>query len=312
MKSKSMEFLVCVMLLMASTVAMGQFSNDPVTNYAMRRAAGIKSIGDYASDFANSIQSLAAQKAAIQLEVLTSREAYWKQYPNGPNLEEAGKRFATALQHKDAYYMINEIIGKSSPPLGTLVHQLSGGDIDGGIPRAAQNTFIIWNQELWKNIGAGGLKTFQLLLDSPRAKAEIAKANPQYLDYRVRRDWEEYRAHGVIPPNVDQQFWDNVLQAVEIQKNAGIGSLDRDMDIYSYAFDRSQRADAFSTGCSAYLAKIAPDARRTACSCIDQVFKQNLEPKDFVAIHDKFDEQRFLLSAVSKTGLHEKVAACIH
>jgi hypothetical protein len=301
-----------ILALMFANLAVGQFSKDPVTNYAMRQSAGLKSIGDYVSDLGHSIGDLAGQKATIEIAARTSREAFWREYPNGPNLEGAGKRFATALQQKDYYYLMKEIIGRASEPTAAFIHQLSGGDIDGGIPRAAENTFVLWTQALWKNLGGGSSKTFELLFNQPQTKAEIEKAAPLYLDYRVRRDWEEFRAHGVMPPNVGKPFWDNVLLAVEMQRKGGIADPERTMDIYSYALDRIQRGDPFSTGCAAYLAKIVPKAPETGCSCIDKVFKQNLEPKDFGALHDKFDEQRFLLSSVSKVGLHEKVAACLH
>ena len=83
------------------------------------------------------------------------------------------------------------------------------------------------------------------------------------------------------------------------------------MDPYGYAFEHAGDQADFGPACKDYVAKLAPKSKPTACSCIRQVFLQNAEPADVSRLDSKFNEQNFLLTAVSRVGMYEKVAACL-
>lgn len=295
--------------LLLSFPAFAQFSKDPFTNEVMRQAAGWRGIGDYVGDAAREIGNWIAEKAKLNAEIAQAREEFWRAYPNGPGYEKARGRFALALQHKDQYYLLTEAVGAGSPEFAAFGS--IGGEIDGGIRPALAATFSQWTMQVRKNIGGGGPKTWQLLFEKGNAKAEIEQARPLYQIYEVRRDLEEFRVKGIKPPGIDPALWGRVQLAVSIRERASITDPAHVMDPYSYAFEHSGDQADFGPACRDYIAKLAPKSKPSACSCIRQVFLQNGEPADVSRLDSKFNEQDFLLTAVSRVGMYEKVATCL-
>jgi hypothetical protein len=63
--------------------------------------------------------------------------------------------------------------------------------------------------------------------------------------------------------------------------------------------------------CRKNLPSILPGARPDACKCLQPAFAGALEQETMVEFEDKFTVEQFLVLAVSKSGLREKVASCV-
>jgi len=75
-----------------------QWSKDPLTNYVMNRATGVKSIGDYAAEGIAAAGQLTAIKVRLGGDLAAARHAFWREYPNGAGLAEAAARIAQLLK----------------------------------------------------------------------------------------------------------------------------------------------------------------------------------------------------------------------
>jgi hypothetical protein len=301
--------LLSVHLLAGSGAA--QWSKDPLTNYVMNRATGVKSIGDYAAEGIAAAGQLTAIKVRLGGDLAAARHAFWREYPNGAGLAEAAARFAQLLKTKDDYYWM--VYSQRSNPTMGAINALTGGDVDGGIPIGARKTFLVWADQLSRNLGGGQLnaKTLELLMNPAKAREERRKAEPLYLDYRLRRDWEEFRAKGVKPPNVEQAFWEQALFGFKLRENAGITDREANIDPYSYAFETWQGRDALLTWCAGYIPQLTSRNPQAACQCIQGVLQANLEPRDLEDLRKRINEEMFLLATVLRVGLHAKVGACL-
>lgn len=285
-----------LLAILMATPLTAQYSPDPVMNFLMRQNLGIRPLGDYVAEAAQNAAEFAAQKMRLSAELSTARTRFWQLYPDKPGFPQAKATFGRLLRDKDNYYLLVRIVSPLNDPVFAWV---TGGEVDGGIPRFADPAF-----EAWENATRGLLESqgAQILFTPGLGKAEMAKLEPLYERYAVRRDWEEFRAAGKRPPNLPPNVWRLALLAID----AGLDSP------YSAAVTAHERGNQFMAQCADAVPKVLElqTMPRTACSCLEQAL-QEASPKSRWRLETEFSSDAFLVAAVSRIGVRDKVAACL-
>ncbi|SCX62860.1 energy transducer TonB [Nitrosospira sp. Nsp1] len=99
--------------------------------------------------------------------------------------------------------------------------------------------------------------------------------------------------HGCKSPQI-KRLGENILSYVKMQSPKP-----------EYSFD------AFAYYCRRTITAIIPQARPLSCPCIQKALQASLSPSQYWVLEDDFTEQRFLISALAKVGLPQKLAICL-
>jgi hypothetical protein len=180
---------------------------DPFDDWAVDAMA--TSLGSAISRAASSASRYASLTQDLNRDILVARRNFWEQYPNGPNLSAARKKFAELLMTKDMLIMTYTVMSGSSMRGGRgqmngidLLAKI-GGPIDGGIPPLAQRHFATWTDNIRTFMRRGGTQLTSLFQIPERFAAAAVDAGQAYQAYRIARDWAEFTAAGKTPPGVD-------------------------------------------------------------------------------------------------------------
>lgn len=294
-----MRALIFVFCGLFTQSLFGQFSRDPLLNYVWRQQTGLTSIADHVFKALGDAVKLRQMRAEMHSDVIAAREIFFRQYPNGPRLEEARQAFSQALDAKDGFYVQHLLASQFYPDSPGAVQLLTGGgEVDGGIPAGIRLAYLKWAGEMIGRLRAG------------QSAASIAEAIKSARDsYVVRRDWEEFRARGLMPPGVEKGLWDRLSVGFKLLERE-----DKDnpeTDPYTLAAQLWEARDKFAQGCAAYLPNLVDKPRANACACVEELFNRRLRPSALIAVYTQFDEATFLFASVSMAGLQDQVAACI-
>jgi hypothetical protein len=91
--------LLCIAYVLVTSV-------QPVSGQTVRMTLPQYMIWSTANDLARAVVAVGAyanQKAELSKTVMATREAYWTEYPDGPNLETARQAYSAALIQKDLF-----------------------------------------------------------------------------------------------------------------------------------------------------------------------------------------------------------------
>ncbi len=102
-----------------------------------------------------------------------------------------------------------------------------------------------------------------------------------------------YERHGCGSEKT-QRYIENLYRYVTGSKSAQEGS-----------------GELFLPACEANIAGMVNGIQTRHCGCLYKLFHGALNPFEVQDLEDGFTAERFLLTAVSRVGLHEKVRACI-
>ena len=144
--------------------------------------------------------------------LVKSRELYWTQYPNGPELNTIEKEYAQALFDKDMAFLIGSFLLSQHNPgsanlnfvINTIMKSSSYLDLDGGIFSIAAPQF-----EEWVSAFVGAVRR------TNDREAALVEALPLFLEYKARRDLAEFilvnPKSPLLRPNSDPaayaRFW---------------------------------------------------------------------------------------------------------
>jgi hypothetical protein len=281
-----------------ASAAHAQLSNDPVMNQALRQQAGMQSMADMVAGAAKSGAEVNSRMAEIGARVASARDRYWATYPNGPGFEAAKQEFDAALKSKDFFHLL----GATTNTAGIMA--FLGGNVDGGIPYGARPAFEAWVTEVMKNLMEGKSSLIEAFSNTEHARAQIIRADPWYRSYVVRRNFEEFRRQGKVPPNVDADAWRISLAGLEITQNPP-------PDPYTTAFATVAQKKAFANRCPAELSSILHKPLSAAsCGCLRDFFK-SVNPYYTWRLETQFTAEEFLTASVAGAGTPDKVAACV-
>jgi hypothetical protein len=277
-----------------------QYSKDPVTDYLMRQNLGIPSIGDHVGSLVQNTGEFAALKGQLHAQIVAARANFWRLYPEKPGFAAAREELAHRLRDKDNYYLFI----RSGPLNHPGFAQLTGGEVDGGITKLAEPAFQMWEQAVRQNFGYGKdfLRLLQMIGNRELAKEAVAKADPFYRAYVARRDWEEFRAHGLAPPDLPPRTWRLAQMAIGMGKP----------DPYGAALIAAEKSSQFEARCASDVPLALGVARipAKACACLQRTL-QHASPLSQWQLETAFTPEAFLIASVSRIGLRQKVAACL-
>jgi hypothetical protein len=150
----------------------------------------------------------ATQEGTKELQQL--REAFWQEYPDGPNFAKADADFGRALFAKDLYYVPLYIMGGERDPVTRGFMKM--GPVDGGIRPPALPAYLEWIAELREKIAEPGTSGRVLTLTALLTALPVAALaeSPKYRAYRQARDWAETALVGRTP-NVDPATYVKML-----------------------------------------------------------------------------------------------------
>jgi len=282
-------------LLALPRLALAQLHPNPVMNQVLRSQLGWPSMAELLTDAARQAGALRERVANLGQRLDSARTRYWAAYPNGTDFKAAKQQLEDLLRSKDFYHLQGALTGT-----GAMMGMISG-QLDNGIPDAARAAFDAWVEQARKNLEATGSGWS----DVAKAREAIIAADPQYLVYVSRRNLEEFRRAGKQPAGANPETWRiGVLGAQFKISNVA--------DAYGTAEQVVQAGRSFSQQCptqaSAWLqVTVSP----TACKCMHEQFKRNLEPWDLWLLETELSRNQFLQSAVAKSGLPTEVSACL-
>lgn len=276
-----------------------QWSKDPVTNLMMQRNLGIPTIGDHIGSALQSAGEFAALKVQLSAQIGAAREKFWRLYPDKPGFAEARSEFARLLRDKDDYYLLVRIARPLNHPVFV---SWTGGEVDGGIRPLVNPAFEVWEDSMRAGFGTDLLRLLQIATSPDMAKSIRAEAEPLYERYVARRNLEEFREAGKVPPELPESTWKLALLAID----AGID------DPYASGILAAEKGSQFETQCATEvpLALGVPRIPASACGCLQKVL-QGASPVSRWTLQTNFTREAFLVASVSRIGLHEKVAGCL-
>jgi len=194
--------------------AEAQSSGDPFFDLMLKQAIGAPTIGDLVAKAADDAIHGAVIKSTLTAEIGAARERFWRNYPNGPDLTAAKQDFDRLLFSKDeAYLMLFLPQGRPDPTISAL-QAITGGEIDGGIPQGAQPAYRAWVEDIRTRLGARPGEQLPLAA-YVRLKDAVNASGPVYRDYLLRREQEEFRLRGMVPPSADPIVWKTITLFVE-------------------------------------------------------------------------------------------------
>ena len=197
-------FLITIAFLFLAP-SLAAATDDPLDDAI---AADIGSgLGKMIADAINSAAEYQNQIADFNRDIAAARAEFWRQYPNGPHIRAATKRFLDLLLAKDIGLMnqtvsSGKLAGGSRAQLNAMDFlNAIGGKIDDGIRPMAGSQFYNWVDLIRKRLRAHG--SIQSIFDvSGRYATAIAEAWPAYKTYAFARDYAEFAAAGRFPPSV--------------------------------------------------------------------------------------------------------------
>ncbi len=286
-------------------------SRDPVTNVMQRRMLGIPTLGDHIAQSLNTLRNLNQVQTQIGERISQVRARFWNSYPNGSDFAAARAEFEANLRSKDYILLMSRIAGIDNSAAGIIY----GSNIDGGVPEGAANMLDQWTLEVMKHLGYESTNDHGVMtrwLGNPAGmRAQIDKADHLYKAFVLRRTFEEYRRQGKRPPDVDPEAWRLAMIAMKVREadtfKDSIG------DPYGDAFAAFEKGASFPRQCGEHIQEILrTSVSAKSCSCLLDLFTQELRPSELWKLETKFSDATFLAASVSKIGLHEKVTACLH
>jgi len=148
------------------------------------------------TDAFQSARAAAASKRLAEQDIEAARERYWAAYPRGAGFKEAAAALAEQLFAKDYYYLQlawstridRAITGGRKGDYGALLDRLTGGTVDGGIPRAARPAFETWVDSA---VASATVRMLGLPMLTPEAVAS-PRSVAAYRAYMAVRDQEEF------------------------------------------------------------------------------------------------------------------------
>jgi len=162
--------------------------------------------GKMAADAMQSAAEYQNSIAEFNRKIAAARAEFWRQYPNGPNIQAAQKNFSALLLEKDLLLMHQTSLsgrfssGSRAQPNAMDLMNAIGGKVDGGVRPMAGSQFYTWIGLIRKRIGTHGPMN---LFEFPgRYVTAISEAWPAYKPYVFARDYAEFAAAGRLPPGV--------------------------------------------------------------------------------------------------------------
>jgi hypothetical protein len=151
---------------------------------------------------------VAGQRSVLNAKFAQLRREYFEDYRTGRNLKAAGNEYKEYLHAKDLHYL-ELYLGIGTGPRAIKQIQgmeaLTGGPLDGGIPRSARVKFDVWVNKVRWELGTRSLD--QLLVPGfgadfrpENVQRALAAAKSEYETYQRARDLADFVAQGVTPP----------------------------------------------------------------------------------------------------------------
>lgn len=140
-------------------------------------------------------QQAVRSKAQFNAELEQARRDFFASAPQSAKRAAAEKRFAEMLLGKDYIYMtllLTEGTGEQSRKRSDLMHGITGGHIDGGIPQAARPAFDAWVNAVRTNLGARSPNQVLFVADAGRLQRAIEGSGESYAGYKQLRDQFEF------------------------------------------------------------------------------------------------------------------------
>ncbi|HEX2862470.1 MAG TPA: hypothetical protein VHN79_12565 [Lacunisphaera sp.] len=211
-------WLACALTWGAALTGHAQFSRDPVLNLHLRAQAGITSIADNAMGALTSAAQYAQSRQAMTEAFEAARRDYWAKYPDQPGFAEAEREFARQLERRELYYLWQTLATGRPMTQVSALNVLTGGSRGYEIPFAAQNLFFNgWVPELRRQLGATGQQMLNFnAMTAEDLRRAMEAAQPAYQEYVIKRDLEEFRRAGRMPPGVDASYWHFVSGLVDL------------------------------------------------------------------------------------------------
>jgi hypothetical protein len=210
--------LACALALGAWLTGHAQFSRDPVLNLHLRAQAGITSIADNVAGALKSAAQYSQSRQAMIEGFEAARRDYWTKYPDQPGFAEAEREFARQLERRELFYLSQTLATGRPMAQVSALNVLTGGSRGYEIPFAAQNLFFNgWVPELRRQLGVEGNQTLNFAaMTADDLRRAMEAAQPAYQEYVIKRDLEEFRQAGRIPPGVDASYWHFVSGVVDL------------------------------------------------------------------------------------------------
>jgi hypothetical protein len=155
--------------------------------------------------FQNAAQGT-VDKLLMTVEIESARQDFWRNYPNGPDFTRARREFDRLLFSKDQIYLLLLLSVGIPERAMAAAWAIAGGEIDGGIAEGAQPAYRMWVEDIRARLGARPGERL-----APAAylnlRAAVNQSTPALRRYLIRRDLEEFRVRGQVPPGWDSTFW---------------------------------------------------------------------------------------------------------
>jgi hypothetical protein len=179
----------------------------------LRRQLGMRSVADNAFDALKSAAEYARLRQTAADELVAARSRYWALYPDKPGFKEAEREFSRLLTRRELYYLSQTINTGQPQTQMSALNVLTGGSRGYEIPFAAQNLFFNgWVPAVRAQLGGGQV----VLHSSEELRRAIEASQPQFDEYMIVRDLEEFRLAGRTPPGIAAPYWTFVSGVVEI------------------------------------------------------------------------------------------------
>jgi hypothetical protein len=143
------------------------------------------------------IREAGRQKQQFNADIAKARATFFATYPNDA---AATARFRDLLWQKDLYFLDLQYLTGREEDIVKAADQLSGGEIDGGIPSAARPEFSRWVLSVHDKFVANKTKVQGGLFGIPERLIAAVEASKKYYEiYVIARDWAEFDLAGREP-----------------------------------------------------------------------------------------------------------------
>lgn len=157
-----------------------------------------RNLGQLTAQALQDMQRFAGLKAEFSLEIQKARSAYFQQYPDGRDLEEAQARFGQLLLAKDLWYLNNAVIEGTESPRYKLLTEIAG-EIDGGLVPWSRPAFKRLVEAMREDLGVLREGDMVWLLPDKFIKA-LDDNRDKLAVYQLARDYGEYLRAGEPMP----------------------------------------------------------------------------------------------------------------
>ena len=240
-------FLITIALL-ALVPSQATAANDPL-DIVIATEIG-HDYGKMAADAINSAAEYRNSIADFNRNIAAARAEFWRQYPNGPDIQTARKKFSALLLGKDILLMNQTALsgkftnGSRAQPNAMDLLSAIGGKIDSGVRPMAGRQFYTWVGLIRKRLGAhGSMDIFEF---PGRYATAIGDAWPAYKLYEFTRDCAEFMAAGKFPPGVNGPgSYIELLMVQELTRSIDWGDLSPSPDVDRLAEARAEAHDTY-------------------------------------------------------------------